>query len=78
MLTLTLTLALTSTPTVNLNPVPKTCERRLKNHMSQIFCLFGADKDTDLSYTYDVKAFTADTPSSPSKACAALLVCAVT
>ena len=25
--------------------------------------------DTDLSYTYDVKAFTTDTPSSPSKVC---------
>ena len=33
----------------------------------QIFCLFGADKDTDLSYTYDVEAFTTDTPSSPSQ-----------
>ncbi len=33
----------------------------------QIFCLFGADKDTDLSYTYDVEEFTADTPSSPKQ-----------
>ena len=34
--------------------------------------MFGADKDTDLSYTYDVKAFTKDTPSSPSKVCPVL------
>ena len=41
-------------------------------HAPQIFCLFGAGKDTDLSYTYDVEAFTTDTPSSPSKVRAVL------
>ena len=50
---------------------PRQCHRAalIRVRVLQIFCLFGADKDTDLSYTYDVEAFTTDTPSSPSKVC---------